>query len=389
MAERIEKLESYLSEDSENPQLLISLGDVYHLSGKFSLAKTCYLKATSFEEGSSIARSRMGSLLLSTGKTLDAFEVFQSLISEGENDPVLFHNLAICLFTHSDFERARQTFESLVDVPEVSRSSEFYIASIDDTEDKPELALRRINRLLESGEELYLRGYRTVLLYTLGSVGEAVSEAKRVLADNSNNADAWSVMATLYTEQLKHDDAQRCLQKIIELAPGDARGWHGLGLIELQKRNMGEAISYFEKAISVLPDSSMMLMTLAWAHFCQQNYLAAEQTFNRVIKVNANFGEAWGGLACSLVPQNKIKEAGAASRKASALDKHGFSSLFAKSLLLKVKGKDEIASKLLESVLDQEVRQGGQKYIDLVEQDLMSKNISMQSLMMNKSDKKH
>lgn len=386
---QIEKYESYLSSDPENAHLLITLGDSYHSTGKFSLAKDCYLKASVHAADPSIAEARMGNLLLSMGHTLDAFEVFKRLISNGENDPIIYHNLAVCLFSHSDFERARQTFESLVSVPDVSRSAEFYLASIDETEDKPELALERIERLLEEGSELYLRGYRAVLLYSLGNIDEAIAEAKRVIEESPNNADSWSVMATLHTEQLKHEDALFCLNKIIELAPGDARGWHGLGLIELQKKNMDRAIGYFEKAVSVLPDSSMMLMSLAWAHFCNEKYDAAESTFKKVIKVNANFGEAWGGLACSQVPQNKINEAEKSSRKATLLDKNGFSTLFARSLILKVKGKDEIANKVLESVFEQEVRPGESRYIDLIEENLQSNNISLQSLMMNTKKEIH
>lgn len=386
---QIEKYETYLSADPKNSQLLITLGDMYHSSGKFSLAKDCYLKASVCAEDATIAQARMGNLLLSMGYTLDALDVFKKLITDGENDPVIYHNLAVCLFSHSDFERARQTFESLVGVELVSRSAEFYLASIDETEDKPELALERIERLLEAEDELYLRGYRAVLLYSLGNVTEAIAEAKRVIAENPNNADSWSVMATLHTEQLNHDDALFCLNKIVELAPGDARGWHGLGLIELQKRNMDAAIENFEKAVSVLPDSSMMLMSLAWAHFCNQAYGKAEQEFRKVIKVNANFGEAWGGLACSLVPQNKIPEAEKSSRKATLLDKNGFSTLFARSLLLKVKGKDEVANKVLESVFEQEVRPGEKRYIDLIEEDLQSNNISLQSLMMNAKKEIH
>lgn len=387
--DKIETYEGYLSSDPENAQLLITLGDMYHATGRFSLAKDCYLKASVSDVDNTIAQARMGNLLLSMGRTLDAFEVFKKLISEGDNDPVIYHNLGVCLFSHSDFERARQTFESLINVTEVARSAQFYLASIDETEDKPELALERIERLLEAESELYLRGYRAVLLYSLGNTNEAISEAKRVIAENPNNADSWSVMATIHTEQLKHDDALFCLNKIVELAPGDARGWHGLGLIELQKRNMEGAIEYFEKAVSVLPDSSMMLMSLAWAHFCNEAYQAAEHAFNKVIKVNANFGEAWGGLACSLVPQNKIQEAEKASRKATRLDKNGFSSLFARSLLLKVKGKDEIANKVLENVFEQETRPGEKRYIDLIEEDLQSNNISLQSLMMNANKEIH
>jgi len=377
---KIDLYESYLTEDPNNPQLLILLGDMYHVAGKFSLAKTCYNKAIEFQTNSNSAKSRLGNLYLSMGQTRQAERSFINLLDSGENDPVLYHNLAICFFIHGQYEQARQTFESLKDVPLVSRSSNYYLASIDETLDMPEKALDRINTLLKEGDEVYLRGYRASLLYSLDQVEQAISEAKAIVAQYPTNADSWSVLSSMYIESLEHDEAERCVQKVIELAPGDARGWHGLGMIFLQKRDMNNAIKYFQRAIETLPDSSMMLMSLAWAYFCAEQFSESEKAFQAVLEINSNFGEAWGGLACSLVPQNKIDEAQKASRKASALDKNGFASLFAKSLIFKVKGKDQVATDLLSTVLEQEVRPGQPTYIELIERDLNRHNTSIKAI---------
>lgn len=377
---KIELYESYLSEDPKNPQLLILLGDLYHAVGRFSLAKTCYSNAIEYQAGSNSAKSRLGNLYLSMGQTRIAERSFIELIDSGEKDPVVYHNLAICFFIHGQYEKARQTFESLKNVPSVSRSSNYYLASIDETLDMPEKALERINLLLKEADEVYLRGYRASLLYSLDQVDIAISEAKVIVAEYPNNADSWSVLGSMYIESLEHDEAEKCIQKLIELAPGDARGWHGLGMIFLQKRDMNNAVKYFKRAIEALPNSSMMLMSLAWAYFCAEQYGESEKTFQAVLEINTNFGEAWGGLACSLIPQNKIESAQKASRKASALDKKGFASLFAKSLLLKIKGKDKVAVDLLSGVLEQEVRPGQSTYIELIERDLSRHNTSIKAI---------
>lgn len=383
---KINLYESYLCEDPKNPQLLILLGDMYHKLGKFSLAKTCYTNAIEVQKNSNSAKSRLGNLSLSMGQTRLAERIYIELIDSGERDPVLYHNLAICLFTHGQYEQARQTFSSLNGLPSVSRSAQYYLASIDETLDMPEKALDRINTLLEDGDEVYLRGYRALLLYSLGQIETAITQAKTILAEHPNNVDAWSVLTNMHIESLNHDDAEKCVQKLIELAPGDARGWHGLGMISMQKRDMDKAIKYFKRAIDVLPDSSMMLMSLAWAYFCAEQYEQSEKSFNAVLEINTNFGEAWGGLACSLVAQHKIDEGQKASRKATALDKNGFASLFARSLLFKVKGKDEVAVDLLAGVLEQEVRPGQEKYIELIERELNRNNTSIKAIAGLESD---
>lgn len=378
---KIERYEQFLAQDPDNFNLLITLGDLYHGSGRFDRARQCFLRAGKVrEDAPGIARSRLASLSMSMGRTREAAQVYEQLIIEGDSDPVLYLNLAICYFAHSAFQRARATFESLLDVVSVSRSAEFYLASIDDVEDNTELALERINRLLKAGDEIYLRAYRATLLYSLGNNTGAVEEANKILNENPNSVDAWSVLGAMWLESLDLERAKDAFDRMVRLAPGDARGVHGLGLIAMQDLRLADAISHFEESVELLPDSSMMLMSLAWAHFCNKDYSNAESVFRQVIEINSSSGEAWGGVACALVGAGQLKSAEEAAKKAARLEKDAFSTLFAKSLILKCKGRDEMATKVLAAVFEQEVRPGSERYVDLIEKDLRKKNLSLKSL---------
>lgn len=387
MAAKIQKYEEYLLSDPDNPYLLITLGDSYHKAGQFSLAETCYVRAKEFSDKPDVLVSRIGNLKLSQGDTEGALIEFERLIASGDNSPVLFHNIGVCLFAKSDFESAKNTFESLVNVDEVARSSEFYLASIDDTLDKPQEALKRIDKLLKEGNELFIRGYRAVLLYNVGQIENAIAEAKKILSEDSNNSDSWSVMGTMHLERAETENAKICFQRIIDLSPGDARGWHGMGLVNINSKDFDEAISYFQKAVILLPNSCMMLMSLAWAYYCNEAYKESEEIFNKVLSINPNFAEAWGGLSCSLIAQGRIEEAEKANRKSQFLSKECFSGVFSKSILLKIKGKKLEAEKMMTGFLNQETRQGQKRFIDLIEDDIKRNNSKTHTLLSSKVDR--
>jgi len=378
---KIERYEQFLAQDPDNFHLLISLGDMYHASGRFEDARRCFIKAADLPGGNlNVARSRMAAVAMSQGRTVIAAQAFEQLISDGDRSPILYLNLAICYFANSAFDQARATFESLVQVSELSRQAEFYLASIDDVEDNTELALQRIERLLQDGDETYLRAYRATLMYSLGNNLGAIEEANKILADDPNSVDAWSVLGAMWVESLELDRAKEAFERMVRLAPGDARGVHGLGLVLMQNLVLDEAIDHFKSAVELLPDSSMMLMSLAWAYFCDKQYGESEATFRQVLEVNSSSGEAWGGVACSLVGAGKLDAAEDAAKRAARLEKDAFATLFARSLIMKCKGKDEMATKVLASVFEQEVRPGEERYIDLIEKDLLKKNLSVKAL---------
>jgi len=378
---KIQRYEQFLAQDPENFHLLISLGDLYHESGRFEDARRCFIRAVDLPDSNlNVARSRMAAVAMSQGRTALAAQAFEQLIMDGDRDPVLFLNLGICYFANSNFAQSRATLESLLSVPQVSRDAEFYLASIDDVEDNTELALQRIEALLKSGDEIHLRAYRATLMYSLGNHLGAIEEANKILAENPNSVDAWSVLGAMWVESLELDRAKDAFERMVRLAPGDARGVHGLGLVEMQNLELPAAIEHFTSAVSLLPDSSMMLMSLAWAYFCDKQYASAEETFRQVLEVNASSGEAWGGVACSLVGAGNLPAAEDAAKRAARLEKDAFATLFARSLILKCKGKEEMATKVLSSVFEQEVRPGGERYIDLIEKDLLKKNVSLKSL---------
>jgi len=371
---KIERYEGFLTEDPDNTALLISLGDLYHQIGQFDKAANTYNSVLALDGQHQIAASRKAGVLLSQGKLEEALAAYRTLQQTEKSDPVIELNAAICQFCLYQFDEAEAVFMRVTGNDGVGRTARFYMASIMQVRNKVSDALIQVEQLLSEQSEVYLVGYKSTLLYTLGRLDEAVHVAKQVLKDDSSNPDACSTLGTFYIENFEMEIAKPLFEKMTMRSPGDARGWHGLGLVAMLQGFMATAIELFEKSTRLLPKSAGMWTTLAWAYFNNKQYKEAEYAFERVIELNRNNPDGWGGYACALAMQTKLPEANKAADYAIRMDKHAFSAVFAKSLILALKGKKETAEKVLAALLEQPVRPDGEKAIELINRYMNKRN---------------
>ncbi|HLQ00707.1 MAG TPA: tetratricopeptide repeat protein, partial [Burkholderiales bacterium] len=146
--------------------------------------------------------------------------------------------------------------------------------------------------------------------------------------------------------------------------PENPRAWLGLGLIRLYQQKHAEAIAGLEKAVSLMPENSGTIVALGWARLAAKDARGAERTFRQAVAIDRNFAEAHGGLASTLALQARVDEAQQEVRVAHRLDPAGFGASFARAVLLKIRGKEELAKELLAKVLQQAPAEGAQPLIE-------------------------
>ncbi len=113
-----------------------------------------------------------------------------------------------------------------------------------------------------------------------------------------------------------------------------------------------------------MPDNSGTIVALGWARLAARDARGAERTFRQAVAVDRNFAEAHGGLASTLALQARVDEAQQEVRVALRLDRAGFGASFARAVLLKIRGKEELAKELLAKVLQQAPAEGAQPLIE-------------------------
>ncbi|HXG06450.1 MAG TPA: tetratricopeptide repeat protein [Nitrososphaera sp.] len=85
-----------------------------------------------------------------------------------------------------------------------------------------------------------------------GKMNKAIEKAQRAIEIDSDNAQAWCMLAGMYNES-NSDEAVPCYQKAIKLNPKYYLAYRGLGNYYLKKSDYSLAEAYYSKAIEINP----------------------------------------------------------------------------------------------------------------------------------------
>ena len=95
--------------------------------------------------------------------------------------------------------------------------------------------------------------YLGLAYYRQGKLDEAVTEYKKALTINPDDAKTHSNLGVAYGEQGKYDLEIASFQKVIAINPDDAEAHYNLGIVYDMQGKSEKAIESFQKAISINP----------------------------------------------------------------------------------------------------------------------------------------
>lgn len=352
--EEIERYESYIKFDPNNTLLWIQLGDLYHESGKLDEAVACFEKCLILEENNEIAKSRLANVLVTQHRFGEAEKTLSSLLEKHPDDPALLHNYGLALFYQTNFKDAQQIFEKARLAGSDSPQTLAYIVFSLHKQTETEQALEVAQQWLEESPGPVTEGYVSMLEMDNGDMEQAKIRAETVLQNDPQNPDANVVLGNWSVEQHNIDQAIPHFKAAIEAEPGNPRGWQGLGLTHLYRQENDEAIAAIEKALELMPDYAVNHLIIGWARLANQDAIGAEAAFRKSIECNRGYGEGHGGLAAALVLQNRLDEGRKQIKRALGLDPTSFGAIFAQSVTMTLKGKEEQGTKLLSKALMQQ-----------------------------------
>ena len=194
----------------------------------------------------------------------------------------------------------------------------------------------------------------------------AVKSAAAVVADEPDNPNANLVLGMWAAEHQEMDDAAGRFVRLTQAEPDNPRAWLGLALVQLYRQEHEAAIASFNRALAFMPDNVGTIVALGWAQFSHNRIIDAEKTFRRAIAMERNFGEAHGGLAVTLVWQDRRDEARREIALARRLDPKGFGVVYARSVLLALEGRREQGEHLLAQNLERSVRPDGRTLMETI-----------------------
>jgi tetratricopeptide (TPR) repeat protein len=87
-----------------------------------------------------------------------------------------------------------------------------------------------------------------------GRTDEAIEHFQQLIRKNPNNVNAMRNLAVIYFKEKEHmNDAEALLRRVVEIAPDYAAGWLNLGMVQLERTKVVDAIDSYLEATRLEP----------------------------------------------------------------------------------------------------------------------------------------
>ncbi|WP_281614082.1 tetratricopeptide repeat protein [Flammeovirga sp. SubArs3] len=95
----------------------------------------------------------------------------------------------------------------------------------------------------------------------------------------------------------------------IEINHKRHEAFNNLGMVEMQKKNYGEASKFFEKAIEIIPTNSVYRINLGRSYLNDKNFKESVDAFNMAVYYNEELASKETSVYSSLILNKKYQEA--------------------------------------------------------------------------------
>jgi adenylate cyclase len=183
-----------------------------------------------------------------------ARQMFEAAVERAPDFAMARYRLAHTDAALGDTDAAlRQVRLARQDAARLSAREQQYIAAGESYFSRNNAEAEKLYRaLLESWP--YETEARVLLLYVLWAEGrfeEALVQAEALVAQDPGDEVGWSSMADLNLRLARYDDAERAVQKFIELAPDNPNAHYLLGETQLFRGQFSLAATEYEKALAL------------------------------------------------------------------------------------------------------------------------------------------
>jgi tetratricopeptide (TPR) repeat protein len=139
------------------------------------------------------------------------------------------------------------------------------------------------------------------VFFQRGYYHQAEAFFRVALRDDPSSAEAHYGLGSVYLKQEKRDEARASFEQAVKLTPsypGTApNAWNNLGLLAAREGRTGDAIGYFQRALSIDSDYWIALENLGNAYRQQKRWEEARATLERAVAVRPKEPEANYSLA--------------------------------------------------------------------------------------------
>lgn len=289
------------------------------------------------------------------GKARGAFE---ALYKAGHDDPALRFNLAWLSAT----EERYQDVVDLVDkdvVLAVPRAAALKVQALHHMGD--------LDAAVAVGRDLLAHLPEDDAL--LGAVSVAAMDADdhalagELAARARGGADALTTQGLLALDEASPEDAEALFDRALADQPEAPRALLGKGLCAMARGDATSAAPLLEAGARTFEDHLGSWIAAGWARFLAGDAPAARRNFEAALAHDDNFAETHGGLAVLDLAAGDLDAARRRMGIALRLDKNSLGGALARTLLLDLEGRPELAQRIRERALALPIGIGGKTLV--------------------------
>ena len=125
-----------------------------------------------------------------------------------------------------------------------------------------------------------------VVLDKSGDKARSIEQMREILGIDPDHADALNYIGYTYAEQgINLDEAQKMIERAIELKPDNGYIIDSLGWVYYQKGQYDDALNYLNKAFALIPTDPTVAEHLGDAYFKTKQYEKSLELYNKAIKL--------------------------------------------------------------------------------------------------------
>lgn len=342
--QRLDRLESYLRQDPNNPQLLSDAFEAALDLGELARAELLLQHAWTLGDMAppQVWGLREAHLRLAQHRWEEAERCLKRLAAGADISPelraVLTHDLAYVAFRRRDFEAGAAQLAPLVEAlpPTEPLGAAWQL-----------LWLRLLHRLRRQEQAMAwavarwdaknlaaaAAGAASLIALDADEAARSLQWAEYALMHDGLQLEALVSRATLALGQNDSVLARQLLEQALQQDAADGRILSGLAFTDLLERRFDEARANFDLAVKDMPGHIGTWHGLGWTLLLLNDLLGAQQAFKTALALDRNFSETHGGLAVIMALLQRKYEAEQSIERALRLDRSCVSAHYAQAIL--------------------------------------------------------
>ncbi|MCX2864476.1 PEP-CTERM system TPR-repeat protein PrsT [Paucibacter sp. PLA-PC-4] len=274
------------------------------------------LRAISAEDSGATADLALISALVRKGESEKALQAIDALERKQPNKPLAPMLRGGVELRRGNQAQARSAFEAALKADPVYFPAASSLTTMDVADKKPELAIKRFEKMLEA-DPRHVQAQMAIVGLRAQAGAQPAELIELLTKAVKQNPEALAPRAALVRLQLERKENKLALaaaQEGVAALPDSAELQELLGQVQMATGDSNQALIAFNKMASLQPTSPQPFMRIAELHLAGKNQAAAAQSYKRALSIKPDFVPAHTGLLTLEIAAGKISEARAQVR---------------------------------------------------------------------------